>query len=60
MASTSNSLELAQPRVSDEGPQHRGEVAEAGEGMVHCCGKVRVPMQVVDEVQCQNRYKETQ
>lgn len=51
-----DSLEFAEPGVSDDGSQHWGEVAEAAEGVIDGGREVLVPFQVGEEVKRQHRW----
>ena len=47
-------LELAQPAVSDDGPEDREEVAQHGKNVIKYCGVVVVHLERVGEKQGQN------
>lgn len=51
-----NSLELAQPGVSDDGPQDGCQVAQSHKGVVDGDGSVVIPLQKVCEVQHQHSW----
>lgn len=54
-----NTLEFSQPGVGNDGAQDGSEVAEAAEGMIDGSGEVLVPPEVVEEIQRQHRYDQT-